>query len=313
MANVARVIFMGTPEFAVPCLQALIETQQVVGVVTQPDKPAGRGNQLRPSPVKVVAEAAGLPVYQPRSLRPEAAAEPLRAWAPDVIVVAAFGQILRPHVLDLPPHGSLNVHASLLPRWRGASPIQHAILAGDETTGITLMRMDEGLDTGPMYAQESLAIDPRETAATLHDRLAALGAAMLRRYLDDILAGRLLSTPQDDNGSTYAPMIRKEAGVIDWTQDAAAIDRLIRAMTPWPGAYTVWDGAPLKVLRARPVGSGLPPERPGHVARHAGEVAVVAGQGGLLLEEVQLPGKRAMAAVDFARGRPEWIGAVLGE
>jgi len=304
---------MGTPEFAVPCLQALIETQQVVGVVTQPDKPAGRGNQLRPSPVKVVAEAAGLPVYQPRSLRPAAAAEPLRAWAPDVIVVAAFGQILRPHVLDLPAHGSLNVHASLLPRWRGASPIQHAILAGDETTGITLMRMDEGLDTGPMYVQQSLVIDPRETTATLHDRLAALGAAMLRQHLDDILAGLLLSTPQEDSGSTYAPMIRKGAGAIDWTQHAAAIDRLIRAMTPWPGAFTLWDGAPLKVLRARPVFVGLPPEQPGRVVSYNDGVAVVAGQGGLLLEEVQLPGKRAMPAADFVRGRPEWIGTVLGE
>ena len=308
-----RIVFAGTPEFAVPCLQALIETQQVVGVVTQPDKPAGRGNQLRPSPVKVVAEAAGLPVYQPKSLRPEAAAEPLRAWQPDVIVVAAFGQILRPHVLDLPPHGSLNVHASLLPRWRGASPIQHAILAGDETTGITLMRMDEGLDTGPMYVQESIPIEQRETAATLHDRLAALGAIMLRRHLDDILAGHLLPSPQDDNGSTYAPMIRKEAGSIDWTQDAAAIDRLIRAMTPWPGAFTLWDDAPLKVLRARPILVELSPERPGHVLRHADGVAVVAGRGGLLLEEVQLSGKRAMTAADFARGRPDWIGAVLGE
>lgn len=313
MTHVARVIFMGTPEFAVPCLQALIETQQVVGVVTQPDKPAGRGNQLRPSPVKVVAEAAGLPVYQPRSLRPETAAEPLRAWGPDVIVVAAFGQILRPHVLDLPPHGSLNVHASLLPRWRGASPIQHAILAGDETTGITLMRMDEGLDTGPMYVQESLAIAPRETAATLHNRLAALGATMLRRYLDDILAGRLLPIPQDDRGSTYAPMIRKEAGTIDWSQDATAIDRLIRAMTPWPGALTLWDGTPLRVLRARPLFSDSLPEKPGQVARHDDGVVVATGQGGLLLEEVQLPGRRAMAADDFARGRPDWIGAVLGE
>ncbi len=175
------------------------------------------------------------------------------------------------------------------------------------------MRMDEGLDTGPMYVQESLDIDPRETAATLHDRLATLGAAVLRRHLDEILAGRLRPTPQDDSGHTYAPMIRKEAGAIHWTQDAAALDRLIRAMTPWPGAFTLWDGAPLKVLRARAVFVGLPPERPGRVVRHADGVAVVAGRGGLLLEEVQLPGKRAMPAGDFARGRPEWIGAVLGE
>ena len=169
MTGMARIIFMGTPEFAVPILQTLLATQTVVGVVCQPDKPAGRGNQLRPPPVKLAALAAGIPVYQPRSLRREEAAAPLREWQPDVIVVAAFGQILRPHVLYLPPHGSLNVHASLLPRWRGASPIQHALLAGDATTGVTLMGMDEGLDTGPMYVQEALTISPDETAATLHD------------------------------------------------------------------------------------------------------------------------------------------------
>ena len=215
---------MGTPEFAVPVLQTLLATQTVVGVVCQPDKPAGRGNQLRPPPVKLAALAAGIPVYQPRSLRREEAAAPLREWQPDVIVVAAFGQILRPHVLYLPPHGSLNVHASLLPRWRGASPIQHALLAGDATTGVTLMRMDEGLDTGPMYVQEALTISPDETAATLHDRLAALGAEMLRRHLDDILAGRVVAVPQPDEGTTYAPMIAKDAGRIDWTRDAAELD-----------------------------------------------------------------------------------------
>ncbi len=193
---------MGTPEFAVPCLQALIETQRVVGVVTQPDKPAGRGNKLRPSPVKLAAEAAGIPVYQPRSLRKEESAEPLREWQPDVIVVAAFGQILRPHVLSLPPKGCINVHASLLPRWRGATPIQHAILAGDATTGITLMKMDEGLDTGPMYVREAVVIGPDETAASLHDRLSALGGAVLRRHLDDILDGRVAPVPQVDAEST---------------------------------------------------------------------------------------------------------------
>ncbi len=312
MIAVARVIFMGTPEFAVPCLLTLIETQQVVGVVTQPDKPAGRGNRLRPSPVKLAAEAAGVPVYQPRSLKKEEAAEPLRAWQPDVIVVAAFGQILRPHVLYLPPRGSLNVHASLLPRWRGAAPIQHAILAGDDATGITLMQMDEGLDTGPMYVQEALNIAPRETAATLHDRLAALGAGMLRRHLDDILAGRVAPTPQDDGAMTYAPMIRKEAGAIDWAQDAAAIDRLVRAMTPWPGAFTHWAGEPLKITRARPLASPSAAQ-PGHVIQVTEGVAVATGHGPLLLEEVQPPGKRPMAAPDFARGRPDFIGGTLGE
>ncbi|HRN68109.1 MAG TPA: methionyl-tRNA formyltransferase [Promineifilum sp.] len=311
MIAVARIIFMGTPEFAVPCLTTLIETQTVVGVVTQPDKPAGRGNRLRPSPVKVAAEAAGIPVYQPKSLRKEEAAAPLREWQPDLIVVAAFGQILRPHVLYLSPRGSLNVHASLLPRWRGASPIQHAILAGDETTGVTLMKMDEGLDTGAMYVQESLSIDPRETAATLHDRLAALGAAMLRRHLDDILDGRLSPTPQGDAGFTYAPMIRKEAGEIDWQRDAGSLDRHIRAMTPWPGAFTWWGGEPLKVLGARPLDFS-PSGVPGQVVFTPEGIIVVAGSGGLLLDTIQAPGKRAMAAEEFVRGHPELAGAVLG-
>jgi methionyl-tRNA formyltransferase len=313
MARVARVIFMGTPEFAVPCLQALIETQHVVGVVTQPDQPAGRGHRLRLAPVKVAAEAAGIPVYQPKSLKKEEAAEPLREWRPDVIVVAAFGQILRPHVLYLPPHGSINVHASLLPRWRGASPIQHAILAGDDTTGITLMRMDEGLDTGPMYVQESLAIGPRETAATLHDRLAALGADMLRRCLDDILAGRILPTPQPEAGATYAPLIHKEAGEIDWTRDAHELDRLVRAMTPWPGAYTWWNGELFKIVQARAAGGGLPDGPSGLVVRADEGIVALAAGGGLLLEEVQPPGKRTMPAEDFARGHPGWVGGVLGQ
>lgn len=302
---------MGTPEFAVPGLQALIETQQVVGVVTQPDRPAGRGSRLRPSPVKVAAEAAGIPLYQPKSLRKEEATESLREWQPDVIVVVAFGQILRPHVLYLPPHGSINVHASLLPRWRGASPIQHAILAGDAETGVTLMRMDEGLDTGPMLVQESLPITPRETAATLHDRLADLGADMLRRHLDGILAGRISPTLQPDAGSTYAPMIAKEAGEIDWSRDVAALDRLVRAMTPWPGAYTWWDGQPFKVVRARPATSRLPAGSPGQVVRAAEGIAVLAADGGLILEVVQPAGKRAMPAEDFARGHPDWLGSAL--
>ncbi len=302
---------MGTPAFAVPCLNVLIETQQVVGVVTQPDRPAGRGNRLRPSPVKLAAEAAGIPVYQPRSLKKEEAAEPLRAWQPDVIVVAAFGQILRPHVLYLPPRGSLNVHASLLPRWRGAAPIQHALLAGDALTGITLMQMDEGLDTGPMLVRESLVIDPRETAATLHDRLAALGAGMLRRWLDDILAGRVAPTAQDEAAMTYAPMIDKAAGAIDWTRDAATIDRLVRAMTPWPGAFTEWAGETLKITRARPL-AGPTGGRPGRVTWEAEGVAVATGDGLLLLDEVQPPGKRPMPAADFARGRADFMGTVLG-
>ena len=303
---------MGTPEFAVPSLEALIDTQTVVGVVTQPDRPAGRGRTVRPSPIKVAAEAAGLPIYQPPSLREREAAEPLHAWAPEVIVVAAFGQILRPHVLDLPPCGCLNVHASLLPRWRGASPIQHAILAGDEETGVSLMQMDAGLDTGPVYAQETVPIRPDETAQTLHDRLAELGAQMLRTHLDAILAGELAARPQDEEASTYAPMIKKEDGRIDWTASAVQLERHVRAMTPWPSAFTMWDGTRLKILAARAVEAGeVPAGEPGQVTGDQESIVVVAGEGGLQLLEVQLSGREAMAAAAFVRGRPEFIGSQL--
>ncbi|RMH00968.1 MAG: methionyl-tRNA formyltransferase [Chloroflexi bacterium] len=309
----AKIVFMGTPQFAVPALEALIETQTVVGVVTQPDRPAGRGQQLRPSPVKVLAQQAKIPVYQPASLRREETAEPIRAWQPDIIVVAAFGQILRPHLLQLPPHGCLNVHASLLPRWRGASPIQHAILAGDTQTGISLMQMDEGLDTGPVYVQEAIPIHPHETAASLHDRLAKLGGEMLRRYLNDILNGHFTPTPQDNTQATYAPMIKKEDGLIRWEKTATELDRHIRAMTPWPGAFTHWHNQLLKILAAQPVPDFSPTGEPGLVITWQETIAVHTGQGLLMLETIQPAGKRPMSAADFARGRPDFINSKLGE
>ena len=303
---------MGTPQFSVPSLRTLIDTQDVVGVVTQPDRPAGRGRELKPSPVKVAAESAGIPVYQPHSLRSEDAAVPLHEWQPDVIVVAAFGQILRPHVLELPPKGCVNVHASLLPRWRGASPIQHAILAGDEQTGITLMQMDKGMDTGAISVQEATPISADDTSATLHDRLAELGAQMLRSFLDDIVNGRLQAKAQDDELATHAPMIKKEAGQIEWQESAAAIDRLIRAMTPWPGAYTEWDGQYLKILAARPQPARSLGVQPGTVALVDGELLVQTGEGALALDQVQPSGKKAQDAEAFVRGRPQFDGALLG-
>jgi methionyl-tRNA formyltransferase len=316
-----RLVFMGTPEFAVPGLKTLIESHEVVGVVTQPDRPAGRGQQMRPSPVKEMAQAAGLPIYQPPSLRREETAASIHAWQPDLIVVAAFGQILRPHLLNLPPLGCLNVHASLLPRWRGASPIQHAILAGDAATGISLMQMDEGLDTGPVYIKEAIPIHEDETAATLHDRLAELGATMLRQYLDEIVNGRLHPKPQDENLATYAPLIKKEAGELNWREAAAALDRRIRAMTPWPGAFTWWDGQLLKIKTAVPVTTaGLlsgPPGQvvPGPITENGSEetAVVLTGNGGLQLHRVQQAGKREMAISDFLRGRPDFMGAILGK
>jgi methionyl-tRNA formyltransferase len=316
-----RIVFMGTPAFAVPTLQALLADYEVVGVVTQPDRPAGRGQQLRPSPVKEAAQAAGLALYQPASLRREETADLIRRWQPDLIVVAAFGQILRPHLLQLPPLGCLNVHASLLPRWRGASPIQHAILAGDAVTGISLMQMDEGLDTGPVYVKAAIPIHEEDTAASLHDRLAALGATTLSQHLADIINGRLTPHPHDDTQATYAPLIKKEAGELDWREPALALDRRLRAMTPWPGAFTWWADELLKIKQASPLMAGdLPAGQPGQVVQGSTlgllkeETAVVlTGQGGLQLQRLQLAGKREMSIADFLRGRPDFFGAVLGK
>jgi methionyl-tRNA formyltransferase len=308
-----KIVFMGTPDFSVPSLKALIETQEVVGVVTQPDRPAGRGQQLRPSPVKAAALDAGIPVYQPKSLRKKAAADPLREWNPDVIIVAAFGQILRPHVLELPPHGCLNIHASLLPRWRGAAPIQHAIMAGDAETGVCLMQMDVGLDTGDVYTCRATPISADDTAETLHDRLANMGAALMRDSLDDVLSGKLPAQPQDDDLFTYAPMISKENGRLDWNKSAAELDRLIRAMTPWPGAFTTWEGKTLKIIKAE-FSDRDTAATPGRVLYDADarQTTVATGSGSLILETIQLAGKKAMLAADFMRGRTDFAGAQLG-
>lgn len=309
-----RIVFMGTPEFAVPVLQALVDTQDVVGVVTQPDRPAGRGQALRPSAVKVLAQQADLPLYQPASLRKPESAEPIVAWQPQAIVVAAYGQILRPHLLELPPLGCINVHASLLPRWRGASPIQHAILAGDAQTGISLMRMDEGLDTGPVYISEAIDIDLHETAETLHDRLATLGGHMIRAHLPAILRGELQATPQDGELATYAPLIDKEEGRLHWNESAAALDRRVRAMTPWPGAFSEWQGRRLKILATQPwpadAAAGLVP---GEVTLVDDAVIAGSGDGALQLLDVQLAGKKAMSASQFVNGHPEFAGSRLGE
>lgn len=304
---------MGTPDFAVPSLHALIETHEVVGVVTQPDKRAGRGKKLRFSPVKEAALAANIPVYQPKSLRTETAAAPLRAWNADVIVVAAFGQILRPFLLNMPPHGCINVHASLLPRWRGASPIQHAILAGDAESGVTLMQMDKGLDTGGMFVSEAIPLRADETAVSLHDRLAALGAEMMSRHLDAILAGKLEAIPQENDASTYAPMITKADGELDWSETAVSLDRRMRAMTPWPGAFTHWQGKSLKILQARPLAQQWG-KTVGQVLYNDEQrlTAVCTGDGMLVLEMIQLAGKKATAVADFMRGRPQFAGSVLG-
>lgn len=300
-----RVVFMGSPMFAVPTLRALAAHYPVVGVVTQPDRPAGRGKKLTPPPVKTVAQELGLPVMQPRRLRaPEAFAQ-LQAWAPDLIVVAAYGQILRPNVLALPRYGCLNVHASLLPRWRGASPIQHAILAGDRETGVTIMLMDEGLDTGPILSQRAIPIAPEDTGATLSEKLASLGAELLLETLPAYLSGALQPRPQPEEGVTYAPLLKKEDGRLDCHQPAEVLARQVRAFDPWPGTFlTPWRGGALKVLEAVAVQELSP--GPGVRLVWQGFPAVGTSAGILVLRRVQPAGKRPMPGDAFLRGARDW-------
>lgn len=317
-----RVVFMGTPQFAIPILQWLIDEYPpmgadggVVGVFTQPERPGGRGRKLRPSPVKMLAQEHGLVALEPKSLQiPETQAE-LQALQPDVIIVAAFGQIVPTSVLELPPFGCLNMHPSLLPRWRGAAPVAAAILAGDDTTGTTLMQMDAGLDTGPILSQRSLPILPEDTRESLTARLAQLSADLLRDTLPRWLLGDLELQPQNDELATYAPQIKKEEGHINWSESADAIARRVRAFFPWPGAFTYWQGKSLKILRAAVIDSwqleGNEDLSPGTVVAGAEGPGVITGQGILQLYEVQLAGKRSVAADAFARGARGFVGAHL--
>jgi methionyl-tRNA formyltransferase len=307
-----RIVFMGTPEFAVPSLNVLIDAHQVVGVVTQPDRPAGRGRELRESPVKRLALEHDVPLYQPWSLRMPEALTQLADWRPDVIVVAAFGQILSQDVLDLPPHGCLNVHASLLPRWRGAAPVAAAILAGDEVTGVTIMKMDAGLDTGPILAQREEPIRLDDTRATLTERLSGVGAELLAETLPLYVAGDLEPRRQADEKATFADQLRKEDGEMDWSRPAVELDRKIRAFTPWPGTFTFWRGRRLKVLEASPLPEWRGDAEPGTVVEVEHGAAVATGEGTLRLEAVQLAGKRAMAMGPFLRGRRGFVGGRLG-
>ena len=312
-----RIIYLGTPDFAVAPLEALLAgPDQVVAVVTQPDRPSGRGRKLTPPPVKVVAEGAGLPVFQPRSLKGEAGdallAE-LAALEPDLGVVAAYGRILPKRFLDLPRLGCLNVHASLLPRWRGASPIQWAIAAGDAETGVTIMQMDAGLDTGPMRHVRRLAIAPDETGGQLFERLAPLGAEALMEALDGLRAGDLPLTVQPEAGATYAPLLTRDDGRLDFTGDAVALARRIRAFQPWPGAFTTLGGRLLKVQGAEALPAGSPDAAPGTViASGPAGIDVACGTGALRLTRVQPEGRRPMDAAAYLAGRPLAPGTRLG-
>ena len=306
-----RIIFMGTPEFAVPVLDALTHTtHKIAGVYTRPDQPAGRGKQLQSSPIKRFAETRGLPIFQPPTLRKPEFIAPLRELAPDLIVVAAYGLILPPDVLAIPPRGGVNTHASLLPRHRGAAPITAAILAGNAETGVTLMQMDAGLDTGPILAQRAIPIADDDTTGTLTPKLADLAAALLIETLPRLLAGDLAPQPQDESRATVCKIIRKAEGLIDWTRPADEIARRVRAFNPWPSAFTYWNGAPLKILHAQAAPSNARGE-PGRVIEWRDEIAVTTGDGVLILRQVQLAGKRAMKIEEFARGQREFIGSQL--
>jgi len=315
-----RVVFMGTPDFALPSLLRLAESQAVVAVFTQPDRPAGRGRSVQASPVKRAALAHGIPVFQPASLRRDpAVASALRGLAPDVVVVAAYGLILPPEVLTAAPGGALNVHASLLPRWRGAAPVSHAILAGDAVTGATIMLVDEGLDTGPILAQATLPLPADASAGAVTALLAELGAALLADTLPRWMRGEITPTPQDGARATKAPRLSREEGRLDWSLPAADLARRVRALDPWPGTFTQWAGGPLKVLAATPLAApdavaGTPAAAvPGTVALSPEGPVVATGAGWLRLDHVQPAGRAAMTGAAFARGRPDFAGRRLGE
>jgi len=294
---------MGSPDFALPALKALAHHYEVVGVVTQPDRASGRGRELKPPPVKLLAQNLGIPILQPEKLRQPEAMEQLRAWKPDLIVVAAFGQILRKDVLDLPPHGCINVHASLLPRWRGAAPINAAILHGDEETGITIMKMDVGLDTGPILTQRPIRLTREDTAGSVFEKLSQLGADLLIETLPDYLSGKIQPVPQPEEGSTYAPMLKKEEGQLDFTRSAEELERRVRAFNPWPGAFMDFDGTLLKVHRAH-VEAGE--AEAGQRLIYRDQPAVGAGNGLLILDEVQPAGKKTMSGKAFLAGARQW-------
>jgi methionyl-tRNA formyltransferase len=319
--NRLRIIFMGTPDFAVPSLAALVEQSaaanwEVVAVATQPDRPAGRGGKMTVSPVKAYAQEQGIPLLQPESLRKDkAAVEALRELAPDLIVVAAYGLILPPTVLEIPTYGCINVHASLLPAYRGASPITAAILDGLDETGVTIMLMDEGMDTGPALAQATQEIRSDDTTASLSQRLAEQGASLLVETLPKWVAGKIAPIPQEElpGEPSICRLIRKEAGRIDWTRPAIEIERMTRAYTPWPSAYTEWRGQPFKILAASVLPASAHDKKlvPGEVARLPEGIVVGTGKGLLLLKSVQPAGKRAMTADVFVNGARDFVGSRL--
>jgi len=305
MTRRLRLVFAGTPDFSVPALDALHSAGHAIAAVyTQPDRPAGRGRAVAASPVKRRALELGLTVEQPATLKTPDAVARLSDLEPDLMVVVAYGLILPQGVLEVPEFGCLNVHASLLPRWRGAAPIQRAILAGDTRTGVTIMQMEAGLDSGPMLLARSAAIGARENAGSLHDRLAALGAEAIVAAIEDRRSGRIAPVPQPAEGVSYAAKVRKEEGLVDWTRPATEIDRQVRAFNPWPVAETRWSGQQLRIWEAEAL-PGTPGADPGRVVEaRNGRIVVATGDGSLQLGQVQLAGRRVMGPAEFLNAHP---------
>lgn len=307
-----RVLFMGTPEFAVPTLEALIKEHEVVGVFTQPDKPKGRGKAMAYPPVKEKALEYDIPVFQPVKVREESVVEQIREMKPEAIVVVAFGQILPESILEIPPYGCINVHASLLPKYRGAAPMQWSIIDGEKETGLTTMYMAKGLDTGDMILKEVVTIEPKETGETLHDKLSVLGGPLIIETLKQIKEGIAPRTPQDDSESCYASMLTKELGSINWENDAASIERLIRGLNSWPSAYTTWNEKTLKVWDSEIVEEEFEGEVGTVVAKDKKSITVKCGQNALKILEVQLQGKKRMTTQAFLLGNQVETGMRLG-
>ncbi|MBR2943053.1 MAG: methionyl-tRNA formyltransferase [Clostridia bacterium] len=310
-----RIVFMGTPDFAVPSLEALLENgYDVVGVFCQPDRPKGRGHKLAPCPVKEVALKHDIPVYQPERIKRAEGVQMLKSCAPDLCVTAAFGQLLSQEILDIPPMGTVNVHSSLLPRHRGSAPINWAIIKGDRVTGVTTMFTDIGMDTGDMLLRRETPIGDTENAGELSDRLAVMGAELLVETLKALEAGTLVRTPQNAEEATYEPKMDKELGRIDWSKNAAEIDCLVRGVTPWPGAYTALGEGNMKVFGVRVCG-GKTEAAPGAVLRANTKdgLIVACGDAQLELTQIQMPGAKRMAAKDYLRGHEIETGVCLGK
>lgn len=310
-----RIVFMGTPDFAAASLQSLLDAgHQVVAVVTQPDKPKGRGNQVQPPPVKILAQEYNLPVLQPTSIKTEGFLQDLKDLRPECIVVVAYGKILPPEILDLPPKGCINVHASLLPHYRGSAPIHWSVINGEAETGVTTMFMDRGMDTGDMILKKTLSIGYNDTVGEVHDRLAHLGAQLLVETIKLLQQNTASRIPQDHDIATYAPMLRKEHELIHWNQTAQAIHNHVRGMNPWPGTYTTWGDKILKIWRT------LVPEpkpmqaEPGTVLEAGADgLLIQTGEGQILIVEMQLQGSKRMEVSQFLRGKQILAGTVLGK